>query len=95
VIRDKFGGEKASEIIELLREESPDFNKDAAQIAAYCTLSHSELIPKDRLQSILDSNTSLTTDNKEKLTHILEVPNSTVGKITIEVPNSTVDEITI
>ena len=97
VIRDKYGDDKASEIIELLStENNPNFDQDAAQIAAYLTLSHSELIPKDRLQSILGSNISLNDENKEKLTNILEVPNSvvdeiTIDKITIEVPSSTVE----
>ena len=96
LIKDKYGVEKTHEIIDLLAE-SKFFNQDAAQIAAYCTLSHSELMPKERLQSILGSNISLNDENKTKLTNILEVPNGvadeiTVDEITIEFPSSAVSE---
>ena len=67
LIRGKYGDE-AHEIIGLLIEgDNSNFDQNAAQIAAYLTLSHSGLIPIDRLNSIFDLNISPGLKDNEEL----------------------------
>jgi len=50
-----------------MADGNSNFDQNAAQIAAYLTLSHSGLIPIDRLNSIFDSNISPGLKNNKEL----------------------------